>query len=291
MRYHPAQRSLRFCRWCQTRSYLGGGRCANGDCLRLTFAVATIAERGHNSAATGGEEHGAEWRHGPVRTQEPATPTVCTCGFCGAHWMHWGWRCDHAGVAYMASGRSVNLHHGARFVLAESLGVPPGLLCRRANTIFVAKTSGFILFPGWEIDGDGGVLGRVGILPVEYYTDMIVTFFEHYGVQIGMDSSVIVGGDVAFDLETRDIVKIDYIVGHRPIVFHSGWIGCAPVCLTMGSDYRFAPNLVLLRAAGSRRGGRCSKAMWHMCARWRARRAVKAAPPRPRVRERAMSGA
>ena len=189
----------------------------------------------------------------------------------------------------MASGRKVNLHHGARFVLAESLGVPPGLLCRRANTIVVAKTSGFIMSPAWEIDCR--VLGRVGILPVEYYTDMIVMWSENYDVQIGMDSSVIAGGDVAFDLETRDIVKIDYIVGHRPIVFHSGWIGCAPVCLTMGSDYRFAPNLVLLRAAGSRRGGRCSKAMRHVCARWRARRAVKAAPPRPRVRERAMSGA
>ena len=147
MRYHPAQRSLRFCRWCQTRFYLGGGRCANGDCLRLAVAVATIAERGHNSAAAGGEEHGAEWRHGPVRTQEPATPTVCACGFCGYYWKHWGWRCDHAGVAYMASGRRVNLHHGARFVLAESLGVPPGLLCRRANTIVVAKTSGFIMSP------------------------------------------------------------------------------------------------------------------------------------------------
>ena len=226
----------------------------------------------------------------------------------------------------MASGRRVNLHHGARFVLAESLGVPPGLLCRRANTIFVAKTSGFIISRAMET-GDGSlydikigdlgsvvisramethweVLGRVGILPVEYYTDMIATFSEHYGVQIGMDSSVIVGGDVAFDLETRDIVKIDYIVGHRPIVFHSGWIGCAPVCLTMGSDYRFAPNLVLLRAAPlprsvgnyrwesiGRKGGRCSKAMWHMCARWRARRAVRAAPPRPRVRDQAMSGA
>ena len=300
MRYHPAQRSLRFCRWCQTRSYLGGGRCANGDCLRLAVAVATIAERGHNSAAAGGEEHGAEWRHGPVRTQEPATPTVCTCGFCGAHWMHWGWRCDHAGVAYMASGRKVNLHHGARYVLAESLGVPPGLLCRRANTIVVAKTPGFIMSPAWEIECR--VLERVGILPVEYYTDMIVMWSENYDVQIGMDSSVIVGGDVAFDLEKRDIVKIDYIVGHRPIVFHSGWIGCAPVCLTMGSDYRFAPNLVLLRAAPfafsvrnyswlGRRGGRCAKAMWHICARWRARRAVKAAPPRPRVRQRAMSGA
>ena len=187
----------------------------------------------------------------------------------------------------MASGRKVNLHHGARFVLAESLGVPPGLLCRRANTIVVAKTSGFIMSPAWEIECR--VLERVGILPVEYYTDMIVMWSENYDVQIGMDSSVIVGGDVAFDLETRDIVKIDYIVGHRPIVFHSGWIGCAPVCLTMGSDYRFAPNLVLLRAAPlafsvrnyrweprGRRGGRCSKAMWHMCARWRARRAAKA---------------
>ena len=139
--------------------------------------------------------------------------------------------------------------------------------------------------PAWEIDCR--VLERVGILPVEYYTDMIVMWSENYDVQIGMDSSVIVGGDVAFDLEKRDIVKIDYIVGHRPIVFHSGWIACAPVCLTMGSDYRFAPNLVLLRAAPfafsvrnyrwlGRRGGRCAKAMWHMCARWRARRAAKA---------------
>ena len=168
----------------------------------------------------------------------------------------------------MASGRRVNLHHGARFVLAESLGVPPGLLGRRANTIFVAKTSGFIISRAWEMYCR--VLGRVGILPVEYYTDMIATLSEHYGVQIGMDSSVIVDRDVAFDLETRDIVKIDYFVGRRPIVFHSGWIGCAPVCLTMGSDYRFAPNLVLLRAAGSRRGGRCSKAMRHVCARWKA---------------------
>jgi len=167
----------------------------------------------------------------------------------------------------MASGRSVNLHHGARFVLAESLGVPPGLLCRRANTIFVAKTSGFIISPGLEMNC--GVRGRVGILPVEYYTDMIVTFFEHYGVQIGMDSSVILGGDIAFDLETRDIVHIDYFSGRYLIFFDSGGVGCAPVCLTAGSDYRFAPNLVLLRAAGSRRGGRCSKAMWHVCARWR----------------------
>ena len=86
----------------------------------------------------------------------------------------------------MASARRVNLHHGARFVLAENLGVPPGLLYRRANTIFVAKTSGFII--SWAMETDRGVLGRVGILPVEYYTDMIVTFFEHYGVQIGMDS-------------------------------------------------------------------------------------------------------
>ena len=147
----------------------------------------------------------------------------------------------------MASGRRVNLHHGARFVLAESLGVSPGLLCRRANTIVVAKTPGFIMSPAWEIDCR--VLERVGILPVEYYTDMIVMWSENYDVQIGMDSSVIVGGDVAFDLEKRDIVKIDYIVGHRPIVFHSGWIACAPVCLTLGRDYRFAPNLVLLRAA------------------------------------------
>ena len=112
----------------------------------------------------------------------------------------------------MASGRRVNLHHGARFVLAESLGVPPGLLCRRANTIFVAKTSGFIISRAMETDW--GVLGRVGILPVEYYTDMmIVTFFEHYGVQIGMDSSVILGGDIAFDLETRDIVHIVFYRG------------------------------------------------------------------------------
>ena len=125
------------------------------------------------------------------------------------------------------------------------------------------------------------MLEEVGILPVEYYTDMIVTWSNHCDVQIGMDSSVIVGGDVAFDLETRDIVKINYIVGHRPIVFHSGWIGFAPVCLTWGHDYRFAPNLVLLRPEWEpmgRKGGRCSKAMKHMCARWRARRAVRAAP-------------
>ena len=154
-----------------------------------------------------------------------------------------------------------------------------------ANTIFVAKTSGFILDTRLS-----GVIGRVGILPAEYYTDMIVTLFDHYGVQIGMDSSVILDGDIAFDLETRDIVKIDYFSGRHLIFFDSGWIGCAPVCLTMGSDYRFAPNLVLLRAAPpalslhdyrweprGRRGGRCSKAMWHVCARWRARRAVKAA--------------
>ena len=169
----------------------------------------------------------------------------------------------------MASGRRVNLHHGARFVLAESLGVPPGLLCRRANVIVVAKTSGFIISRAMETYS--GVLGRVGILPVEYYTDMIVTFFEHKpSVQIGMDSSVILDGDIAFDLETRDVVHIDYFSGSHLICFDSGWIGCAPVCLTMGSDYRFAPNLVLIRAAGSRRGGRCSKAMRHVCARWKA---------------------
>ena len=168
----------------------------------------------------------------------------------------------------MASGRKVNLHHGARYVLAESLGVPPGLLCRRANTIVVAKTSGFIMSPAWEIDCR--VLERVGILPVEYYTDMIFTFFLHQVVRIGMDSSVKLDGDIAFDLEMRDIVHIDYFSGSHFICFDSGWIGCAPVCFTMRSDYRFVPNLVLIRAAGSRRGGRCSKAMRHVCARWKA---------------------
>ena len=161
---------FRFCRWCKTRSYIGGGRCANDTCrsnckagCRVCYHCRTWSYLGGGRCANHvcrrfgvqeqvGAEHGAEWRHWPVRTQEPATPTVCTCGFCGAHWMQWGWRCDHAGVAYMASGRRVNSYQGARLGLAESLGVPPGLLCRRANTMVVAKTSGFLMSPAWEID-------------------------------------------------------------------------------------------------------------------------------------------
>ena len=79
---------------------------------------------------------------------EPATPSArdsCTCGFCCSEWMLRGWRCFHAGVPYMASGRRVNLYPGARSDLAESLGVPPGCLCRRATLILVAKTSGCLL--------------------------------------------------------------------------------------------------------------------------------------------------
>ena len=198
---------------------------------------------------------------------------LCSCGFCGPNWSRMGWRCHHTGVAHMVSGRGVELYHGARSDLAERLGVPPGFLCRRADTIIVAKT---------PCDGSNG--GNVGLLPVEYYTDTILKLFT-LGLQIGNDNSVILDGDIVFDLESRNVEHIDYFSGYHHIFFKSGWTTCAPICLTMRSEYLFAHNLVLLRAAPStlgwraaqsRRGGRCSRAMWHVCARWRARRAVKA---------------
>ena len=106
---------------------------------------------------------------------------------------------------------------------------------------------------------------------------MILKVYHHDEVQTGRGSSVVLDGEVESDLESRGVVHIDYSSGCHRVYFAPGWIGCAPVCLTGCYDYWFAPNLVLLRAAGSRRGGRCSKPMWHVCARWRARRAFKAA--------------
>ena len=88
----------------------------------------------------------------------------CTSCFNGSDWMLRGCRCWHAAVAYMASGRRVDLYPGARSDLARSLGVPPGCLCRRATAILVARTSGILQ------SKLGHILDRpeVGALPLEY---------------------------------------------------------------------------------------------------------------------------
>ena len=107
----------------------------------------------------------------------------------------------------MASGRRVNLYAGARSDLAESLGVPPGCLCRRATLILVAKTSGCIHSKMGHIFDHKP---KVGALPLEYYDERIFDLYDSRGIQIGNDSSIILDGDIAFDLETRKPIAIDY---------------------------------------------------------------------------------
>ena len=104
----------------------------------------------------------------------------------------------------MASGRRVDLYPGARSDLAKSIGVPPGCLCRRATAILVAKTSGILQ------SKMGHIYDRpeLGALPLEYYGDTIFELYESRGIQIGNDSSIILDGDIAFDLDSRKPIAI-----------------------------------------------------------------------------------
>ena len=51
---------------------------------------------------------------------------------------------------------------------------------------------------------------KVGALPLEYYGDTIFELYDSRGIQIGNDSSIILDGDIAFDLDSRKPIAIDY---------------------------------------------------------------------------------
>ena len=126
--------------------------------------------------------------------QTPDEPSWCRCGLCCIFWEKDGWACDGADVAYLASGRKLDLGPGCRETIAAHYGVPPGFVGRYGRSLCIGPClgKGYVplelvqTFLPWDMYRHNQL---VPILPLEYYSHSVVDLMFR-DLFIGADGSV-----------------------------------------------------------------------------------------------------